>query len=422
MRHRYAAVVLRVGLTGGIGSGKSAVAALLAERGAVVVDADRIAREVVEPGTPGLRQIADRFGPDILSGDGALNRPALGAIVFADTAARRDLERITHPLIAARTIELIERAGLEAVVIHDQPLLVEMGLAAMNHLNVVVSAPADVRVARIVHNRGMSEADARARIEAQADDGARQAVADVWLDNDATHACLADQVRDLWRDRLAPFDTNLCANNPVRRDTSVPLVLKECHPEWVAQAARISARLRYQLDLAQLPYTGIDHIGSTAVPGLIAKDVIDLQLRVPRLPRLDPPGGAFAKALRAAGVVGLRPLQDHPHLWAPDPADWQKIYAGGADPAVVLQLHVREERSPAAEAALFFRDWMRAVPAERAAYAAFKTSVARRYSSADYPEAKDPWFAVAFPRAHDWAQSTGWSAPRHSGESSEQMA
>lgn len=400
--------MLRVGLTGGIGSGKSAVAGLLAERGAVVVDADRIAREVVEPGALGLRQILDRFGADVLSEDGSLNRPALGAIVFADSAARRDLETITHPLIGARTTELIEGAGPEAVVIHDQPLLVEMGLAAMNHLNVVVNAPVDVRVARVVQNRGMSEADARARIEAQADDEARRAVADVWLDNDASHERLADQVTDLWRDRLVPFDANLHADLPVRRDKSGPVVLHEHTSEWAVRAARISARLRYQLDAAQLPYTGVDHIGSTAVPGLIAKDVIDLQLRVPRL---DPVGGRFAEALRAAGVVGLRPLQDNPHTWAPDRADWRKLYAGGADPAVVLHLHIRAEGSPGGEAALFFRDWMRAVPAERTAYAALKASVAQHHSSEDYPEAKEPWFAEAFPRAHHWARSTGWGAP-----------
>lgn len=376
-----------------------------------MVDADRIAREVVELGTPGLRQIADRFGPDVLSADGSLNRPALGAIVFADSSARRDLEGITHPLIGARTIELIQSAGPEVVVIHDQPLLVEMGLAAMNHLNVVVSAPVDVRVARVMQNRGMSEADARARIEAQADEGARRAVADAWLENDTALEHLADQVTDLWRDRLAPFDANLRADSPVRRDTVIPLVLHAHNPQWAHQAARISARLRYQLDASRLTYTGIDHIGSTAVPGLIAKDVIDLQLRVPRLSGLDHPNSGFAEALRSAGVVGLRPLSDHPHSWAPDPSDWQKMYAGGADPAVVLHLHIREEGSPGAEAALFFRDWMRAVPVERAAYAALKTSVAQRYSSVDYPEAKEPWFAEAFPRAHRWARSSGWVSP-----------
>lgn len=400
--------MLRVGLTGGIGSGKSAAAALLAECGAVVVDADLIAREVVEPGTAGLRQVADRFGSGVLSVDGSLDRPALGAIVFADTAARRDLEAITHPLIGARTLELIEAAGPAAVVIHDQPLLVEMGLSAMNHLNIVVSAPVDVRVARVAQNRGMSEADARSRIAAQADDNARRAIADVWLDNDGAHADLAQRVVRLWGERLLPFDENLRADRRVRRDTSVPVALVEHDAGWADQAAQIMARVRYQLDAAQVAYAGIDHIGSTAVPGLMAKDVIDLQLR---LPRLDALGVEFSLALRAAGVVGLQPLQDHPHSWAPDQADWQKLFAGGADPEVLLHLHIRAEGSPGAQAALYFRDWLRAVPVERSAYAALKTHVAQQHSSTDYPEAKEPWLAEAFPKARAWAMSSGWTSP-----------
>lgn len=402
-------MVLRVGLTGGIGSGKSSVARLLTSRGAVVVDADRIARDVVGVGTLGLAQVADRFGPEVLGADGSLDRPALAAVIFADTAARRDLEAITHPLIGARTVELIEAAGSGVIVVHDQPLLIEMGLAPTNHLTVVVGASEETRVDRIVRDRGMSERDARARIEAQTDDATRRAVADAWIDNDGTQGQLARQVVALWDERLHPYDANLRQDRRVKRDTSTPLVLHEHDLEWSVRAARIIGRLERQLDLARLPYAGIDHVGSTAVPGLIAKDVIDLQLRIPLLDQ--PRAGVLQQVLRAAGVVGLQQLQDHPHSWAPEPALWRKLYAGGADPAVVLHLHIREQGSPGAEAALCFRDWLRAEPVVRAEYAEMKRTMAQQFSSEDYPEAKEPWFALAFPRARQWGRSTGWTAP-----------
>ena len=175
--------MLSVGLTGGIGSGKSTVAAELARLGAVVVDADRIAREVVEPGTPGLAAVAAEFGPEVLRPDGSLDRPALAARVFADPAALRRLGEITHPLVAAESRRRQEVAPPGAVVVHDVPLIVENGLADQYDVVVVVGADEDTRTARLVASRGMTEDDARARIRAQAGDDARRAVSDVWLDN-----------------------------------------------------------------------------------------------------------------------------------------------------------------------------------------------------------------------------------------------
>ncbi|HZB67464.1 MAG TPA: dephospho-CoA kinase, partial [Ornithinibacter sp.] len=169
--------MLRVGLTGGIGSGKSTVSAQLASLGAVVVDADAVAREVVEPGMPAFAAVVERFGPEVLRPDGALDRPALGRLVFADPAALRDLEAITHPQIWARTEEIVAGARPDAVVVHDMPLLVEKGMGAEYHLVLVVGAAEEVRLRRLVDQRGMSEADARARIAAQADDDARRAAA-----------------------------------------------------------------------------------------------------------------------------------------------------------------------------------------------------------------------------------------------------
>jgi dephospho-CoA kinase len=192
--------VLRIGLTGGIGSGKSTVSALLAARGAVIIDADRIAREVVEPGTPGLARVVERFGAGVLTPDGALDRAALGAIVFADEAARRDLEGILHPLISAEAGRRAAAAPPDAVVVHEIPLLVEAADAAASRdhdVVVVVEAPLDVRIRRLAE-RGVTSHDARARIAAQATDEERRAVADHVLDNGGDRADLERQVDALW--------------------------------------------------------------------------------------------------------------------------------------------------------------------------------------------------------------------------------
>jgi dephospho-CoA kinase len=193
--------VLRIGLTGGIGSGKSTVSRLLAERGALIVDADRIAREVVEPGTPGLAAVVEAFGDRVLSADGSLDRPALAGIVFADPGARATLDGIVHPLVRRRTAELVSAAPADAVVVNDVPLLVETGQAATYDLVLVVEADVATRVARLVQ-RGLTEEDARARIAAQASDQERRAVADVVLDNSGTPAELAAQVDRFWADHV----------------------------------------------------------------------------------------------------------------------------------------------------------------------------------------------------------------------------
>jgi dephospho-CoA kinase len=195
--------VLRIGLTGGIGSGKSTVSELLAARGGRIVDADRIAREVVEPGTPGLAAVVAEFGPGVVTADGALDRPALAAIVFADPAARARLDAIVHPLVRARAAELIAEMPSDAVVVQDVPLLVETGQAASYDLVVVVEADLATRVRRLAQ-RGVAEDDARARIAAQATDEQRRAVADVVLDNSGTLEDLAAQVDRLWSERVAP--------------------------------------------------------------------------------------------------------------------------------------------------------------------------------------------------------------------------
>jgi len=195
--------MLRIGLTGGIGSGKSTVAGLLAARGAVVVDADRIAREVVEPGTPGLAAVVEAFGVGVLAADGRLDRPALAAIVFTDPAARARLDAVVHPLVRERSVELIAAAPSDAVLVNDVPLLVETGQAGTYDLVLVVEADLATRLTRLVQ-RGLTEEDARARIASQATDEQRRAVADVVLDNSGTREQLAEQVARLWEERVEP--------------------------------------------------------------------------------------------------------------------------------------------------------------------------------------------------------------------------
>jgi dephospho-CoA kinase len=192
--------VLRIGLTGGIGSGKSEVSRLLGRHGAVVIDADRLAREVVEPGTPGLAEVVETFGPGVLAADGSLDRPALGARVFGDDDGRRRLEAIVHPRVRARAAELEAAAGPDAVVVHDIPLLVETGQADGFDGVIVVDVPAEVQVQRLVTQRGMSEDEALSRIAAQASREQRTGVADWIIDNTGSLADLEATVARVWKE------------------------------------------------------------------------------------------------------------------------------------------------------------------------------------------------------------------------------
>jgi dephospho-CoA kinase len=188
---------VRVGLTGGVGSGKSTVAKLLADRGAVVIDADAIAREVVEPGTEGLDAVVAEFGADILGPDGRLDRPKLAGIVFTDERRRAALNAIVHPLVSRRTAAVMAAAPPDAIIVYDVPLLIESDLADGFDLVVVVEASVETRLARLA-GRGMSEADARERMAAQASDERRREVADAVIINDGSQDELRENVDGLW--------------------------------------------------------------------------------------------------------------------------------------------------------------------------------------------------------------------------------
>ena len=191
-------MTVRVGLTGGDASGKSTVSAILAELGAVVIDADLIAREVVARGTPGLEAVVAEFGPELLTAEGDLDRPAMGALVFGDAEARKRLEAIIHPLVHARSAELEAEAGDHAVVVHDIPLLAEVGRAGSFDAVVVVDAPADLQVSRMVDERGWTRADAESRIAAQATREDRLAIATHVIDNTGTLDDLRARVEEIY--------------------------------------------------------------------------------------------------------------------------------------------------------------------------------------------------------------------------------
>lgn len=385
--------MLRIGLTGGIGAGKSAVSATFSQCGGIVVDADVIAREVVEPGTEGLAALVEAFGDEILRPDGALDRPALAAKAFKDDATRNVLNGIVHPLVGKRRAELIAAAPADAVVVEDIPLLVESSMAPLFPLVVVVHAEAELRVARLVEQRGMTEADARARIAAQADDEQRRAVADVWLDNSGTRDALAERARRVWTDRILPFAHNLSAGRvvpPPRRSTPAD-------PTWAAQGARIVARLKAACGAKALR---VDHVGPTAVPGLSARDVIDVQVTVESLavadeaaesllgagyPRVDDSTGDAAMPDGRSTVDGF----DH----ADGPGLWKKRVHGSADPGRPTTVALRVDGWPNQQFALLLVDWLAANPAAREEY--------RDAVHADTDE-------QCYRRAWQWADQAGW--------------
>jgi dephospho-CoA kinase len=390
--------VLRVGLTGGIGSGKSLVAARLAERGAVVIDADEVAREVVRPGTPGLAAVTAAFGSDVLQADGALDRGRLAALVFAEADARERLNAIVHPLIGSRTAELMAVAGPDSVVVHDVPLLAENGLAPRYHLVVVVESPEQLRIQRLVGQRGMTTAGAQSRVSAQATDEQRRAVADVLLDNVGSLDDLRQHVDGLWHRRIEPYADNLRLG---RRGESQQVALVGYDDTWPRQYERLAARLRCAAgDLR------IDHVGSTSVPGLAAKDVIDVQVTVDSLAQAD----GLRPAIEAAGFPAAPDIRgDAPKPFDPDPAHWAKRYHGAADPGRPAHLHLRVAGSAGWRYALLFRDWLRAEPGEAAAYETEKRRLAAAHPlRADYAAAKEPWFGAVLPRAEQWARNAGW--------------
>ena len=383
--------MLRIGLTGGIGAGKSTVSRAFADCGGVIVDGDVISREVVEPGTEGLAALVEHFGAEILLPDGALNRPALAAKAFVDEQQRAKLNAIVHPLVASRRAEIVAAVSEDEVVVEDIPLLVESQMAPLFPLVVVVHADPDVRLRRLVEQRGMDEADARARIAAQATEEQRRRVADVWLDNSGSAGQLVERARELWFGRILPFAHNLAVRTPVPD----PTALVRADPQWPDQAARIRARLGTHCGHRALR---IDHIGSTAISGMDARDIIDLQVTVDSIQTADELAGDLLRAgyPRVDSITADR-LPDGSNSLA------DKRFHASADPGRPTHVHVRVDGDPNQRFALLFVDWLSARPVARTDYLA-----AKQQRDADM---LGRWLGDAYPRAWAWAEETGW-APR----------
>ncbi|MEG8177800.1 dephospho-CoA kinase [Nocardia terpenica] len=386
--------MLRIGLTGGMGAGKSTVARMLVERGAVLVDSDAIAREVVAPGTEGLAALAAAFGPEILAADGSLDRPALAARAFADDEARATLNGITHPLVGRRTAEIIAAAPADAIVVQDIPLLVENGLGSLMNLVVVVLAETETRIRRLTEFRGIDRDDALARIRAQATDEQRRAAADVLLDNNGDAAALEPQVRRLWEERLVPFEHNLRART---RATERP---RSTSPgqEWEPAAQRLIGRLAV---VCGADARRIDHIGPTAVPGLPARDVIDIQITVSDLDAAD----ALREPLEQAGFPRIEDFAPDDPAPGADPGRWGKRVHGTADPGRAATVHLRVDGWPNQCFALAFRDWLRADPGAREEYLAVEkkaeaatAGLTGEAATQAYLEVRNPWLAEVYPR------------------------
>ncbi|WP_344169496.1 dephospho-CoA kinase [Pilimelia columellifera] len=361
--------MLTIGLTGGIGAGKSTVARRLGALGAVVIDADVVARDVVRAGGDGLAEVVAAFGSRVVGADGELDRVALGAIVFADADRRALLERIIHPRVRERAERLERSAPADAIVVHDIPLLVESGQAAAFPLVIVVAATVETRVARLIRHRAMPAGQARARIDAQASDADRLAAADVVLRNDGPVDALDESVDRLWNERLLPFEANLRrGQSPPRPE---PLVVVPLDPSWPEQAARLIARLRRALGAAVVR---ADHVGPTAV-GRPAVDVLDIQVVTPSVET------ARAGVARCAGI-GLVPDG------AGASADREQVLGRlrEADPGRLVNVRLVPRQSPLWADELRLRDWLRADPDGRGD------------ASAD-----------GYAQARAWAERRGWS-------------
>ncbi|MCB4207431.1 dephospho-CoA kinase [Arthrobacter sp. UM1] len=382
-------------LTGGIAAGKSTVAERLAERGAAVIDADVIARTVVEPGRPALAAVVEAFGEGILTPEGRLDRPALGARVFGDAEARERLNGILHPAIREEAVAQTERARAQGaeVILHDIPLLAETGRGPEFAFAATVEADDETRISRMVRDRGMTAEDAAARIAAQATRSEREEIADAVLENTGSREELTTTADALWN-RMRALSRNVTHDEPAQR-IGGPALVPAAERDWVRTGRRLCARIAWHAgDLA----AGVEHVGSTAVPGLEAKDVVDLQLEAPSWDAAE----RLAEPLAAAGFV-RRPdvVGDTPHGGL-SAEHWRKAFYQNADPGQAVNLHVRVSGTASLEFARVFRDALCEDGRLREEYRREKRRLAREHAgevdTAGYAEAKEAWFErVAWP-------------------------
>ncbi len=305
--------MLSLGLTGGIAAGKSLLTTRFRELGAVVIDADQLARDVVASGTSGLAAIVANFGDRILQSDGSLHRAKLGSLVFADRSARESLNAIVHPRVRQAASALKRDAGEGSIVVQDIPLLVESGQEASFHLVLVVQAPGEERIARMVRERGMSREDALARMSAQASDEQRAAAADVVIFNNGSPEQAVAELDVLWRERLLPFAANMARGQAAQKGPAAPTDVQRAAGQSAAgasahtAAARAAAQVRLKARILQA-------VGETA--SVVDANTAGRGLTVRPLPGADAGRQKLLDALAGTGFFPCLPPQDGRHLLA----------------------------------------------------------------------------------------------------------
>lgn len=322
--------MLRIGLTGGIAAGKSVVAHRFAVLGAVVVDADVLARAAVERGSDGLDEIVDAFGRGILTPDGDLDRPAMGRLVFADSSARERLNAIVHPRVRAGAGRLIGEAPDDAVVVEDIPLLVETGQAARFHLVVVVDAPDDLRVQRMVEQRGMDRTDAEQRIAAQSSRADRLREADAVLANDRGLEEILASTDALWHARIAPFRDNLAAGRAAARRDVPPVTA------GLVGTSGLGRRVRRRVAAALPPGSSVEPRSepegqsASVHDDAVGEDLVQDDVRRAEVRVLVEPGAEPAVVSDAVAAAGFPRVEESAEQV---PADGSAVHRS-ADPGV----------------------------------------------------------------------------------------
>lgn len=363
--------MLEIGLTGGIGSGKSTIAHELASLGAHVIDSDQLARDVVAPGTEGLAQVVASFGPEMLFEDGNLDRAKLGRRVFSKPEDLATLNGIIHPLVRQRSEEKVRALPPGAVVVHDVPLLVEKHMAKLYDLVMVVSASRATRQKRLLDSRALSLEDIERRMAAQATDEARREVADIWLNNDGDPTATTHVLRQVWHERLAPYAVNLANERPASHSGLLNLLRSQQNGRnWHIKATQMANRIGYRLGIRE---GDICHIGATAVPGLDAEDVVELQLGVATRREAESVTASLASAgyPLVADAEGGAACEDFERWWSTHAQTvgsgrdgFERVHAS-ADPGQNALVYVRQISSARWAYPLLMRDWLRADPRAR---------------------------------------------------------
>lgn len=392
-------MLLHIGLTGGIGAGKSTVAAIFAELGAQIIDADKLAHEVLEPGSSALAEIGEVFGSEFINSAGELERGALGAYVFNNPEQLKKLNAIVHPAVAKLTKDRVAELPADAVIVHDVPLIAENDLKANYHLVFVAQCPQQIRMDRLTQERGMSLENARSRIAAQANDEQRRKIADALIPTHGSIETTRAAVEKLWQERVLPMQRNMMQNTRSPHSPQVRLLPNPPEPRsWQVQAQQLMDRIIVVLKDVGLQvgtdFT-VDHIGSTAIGGIWAKDVLDVQLQVINESAQE----RISQALIAGGFPG-QPAFDYAKSGWPAGAGNRvpKMFHANADPAREVHIHIRAVDSLAASYALNFVKLHRQSLIQRDRYAQLKAQLLRTTANrAEYADRKEAYFDDVWP-------------------------